>query len=320
MVEDISVNPTYGYLEFKDLTVFDEAKKSLETMEKEEIDDWESGLDGFNSLRSIYEMALIEEEKYFEDLSESGSNLDIETNSNLHSDFLKERLDIFILNDGIIELDIPPIEKGLEAFVNKDGIISIGGVIYQYSKDKVKIIRDGNEESISSLVNIEESIPDDDIFVHDLQIRELNFSEKSNLENAFSGDEDCSGYTGGGGQRVDGRAWSGVSVVVDVFGNYGYPGQTVYQARVGTTATNYKKNFGWNKKRTGQLRIDGVINYSTNITSIETANLSIDTGGDLEKSIGRTIYVHPWINSPVYIYSFYGSLTFQGRHGSTCSI
>lgn len=98
VVEDISVNSVYGFLEFKDLKVFDEAKKSLETMRIEEIDNWESEFSGFNSLRSIYEMALAEEEKYFEDISESGNNL--ETQNNLHSDFVKERLDIFTLNDG----------------------------------------------------------------------------------------------------------------------------------------------------------------------------------------------------------------------------
>jgi hypothetical protein len=109
----------------------------------------------------------------------------------------------------------------------------------------------------------------------------------------------CTGYTSGGGQRVDG------SLTTHLF-QADVDGVMTDFVAVHVGATNYKRNIGWSRKPTGQLAIDIDVNGTTD---------RLDTNGETVSSIGfarRFEYVSGV--GPVV------SVRFHGRDGSTCAL
>lgn len=116
----------------------------------------------------------------------------------------------------------------------------------------------------------------------------------------------CEGYTSGGGQRVRGRA------VIKSLSLGG--GQ--YRHTVEVEASNWKKNIGWNTKRTSALRIVGSVYLST-LGGGETFDVDADTGGELETRIGGEVAL---IHSVNFQAEAQVSLTFYGRDGTSCTM
>jgi hypothetical protein len=114
----------------------------------------------------------------------------------------------------------------------------------------------------------------------------------------------CSGYTSGGGQRVDGElgTWLSTNALLNDTLN------------VSVSAANWKRNIGWSRKPTSQLVIDLKVGSQT---------FEVDTGGETLKEIGDTFQV-----PSVDWQSGFGfpterpkiSVTFHGRDGSSCSL
>jgi len=132
----------------------------------------------------------------------------------------------------------------------------------------------------------------------------------------------CIGYTDGGGQRVIGNIAIDCDAVVDLYGNYGYPGQVVTQTSIKTSATNQAHGvLGWTNKRTGQLLIQGSITVVAPFGS-GTYNVYTSSNGELVTYVDETIWQTNWYPQqcgtvPV---SFNGTLDFYGRHGSHCNV
>lgn len=116
----------------------------------------------------------------------------------------------------------------------------------------------------------------------------------------------CEGYTSGEGQRVRGRA-----VIKSLRLDSGQ-----YRHTVEVEASNWKRNIGWNTKRTTALRIVGSVYLST-LGGGETFYVDADTGGELETRIGGEVAL-------IYSVNFQAeaqvSLTFYGRDGTTCTM
>lgn len=131
----------------------------------------------------------------------------------------------------------------------------------------------------------------------------------------------CEGYTSGGGQRVRGVA--GIErKLTPVSGGLYY-----IQYRISVSAENWKKNIGWNTKRTTQLRIIGVIDnvpcYGFTTSCMGYIPVDLGTGGALTTKIGFNWDSDPI--GPVYDPGFYDfssdfRLTFYGRDGTSCDL
>lgn len=155
-------------------------------------------------------------------------------------------------------------------------------------------------------------------------VEETSLSEAESaiaLSSATSQSALCEGYTGGGGQRVRGRAQITRQVSPASGGGY------YVKFRLSVSAENWKKNFGWNTKRTTQLRIVGVIDnvpcYGFTPSCMGYIPIDLGTGGNLTTLIGSS-----WDSQPIGpvsdpgLYDFVSqfNLTFYGRDGTSCSM
>ena len=121
--------------------------------------------------------------------------------------------------------------------------------------------------------------------------------------------ETCEGETSGGGQRVRGI----VRLELAEWTN------TTHTWWVTVEAENWKRNFGWNLKRTAELSVNGTISLRSEFSPVgQPFEVSLDTGGDLETRIGATYAFDPIPAGAEPIVT--GSLTFHGRHGTECSL
>jgi hypothetical protein len=125
------------------------------------------------------------------------------------------------------------------------------------------------------------------------------------LNNSSMSSKRCEGYTSGGGQRVRG------DVVLQ-----SYPQGQQWVHTVSVEASNWKKNFGWNTKRTAQLAFQGYVYLSTSAGG-NGFSVSADTGGELETRIGaevaRIVSVNSYAEADV-------QMSFYGRDGTQCSM
>ena len=113
----------------------------------------------------------------------------------------------------------------------------------------------------------------------------------------------CEGFTSGGGQKVRGH----VDVqLIDI-------ASSTWRATM--TAENWKKNIGWNTKRTTELRIVGSIATSMFGARTLQCDIDVDSGGELTTLIGFTCdYQAP--STAITD----ARLTFFGRDGTVCAL
>ncbi len=304
-----------GFLEFKDDQTFEQFRESLKTQNEEYISAWENDLDGFVSQRSLFLKAVEEENKFIE--SKESALL-----SERHSQFVLQNKDLFIFDDeGAFELDLPYTEEAISTFVNADGLLKVGTKLYQYSKNSIKVIVDGDEDKLQLLPTLSESSIEHGILVYNIDYKLLRVEETiTDGRTEFSGNASCTGLTSGGGQKVVGKVYLGCTGFVDVYGNYG--GGIVTQSKIVATASNYKKGvFGWSLKPTSQLHIYGEIRILAPFGS-GTYGINRSPGSETVTSISSTPWQSDWyqIQCGVIPVSIDGELTFYGRDGSSCSI
>lgn len=310
---DIKVNN--GYLEFRDEQAFERTRNLLKTKDKEFLDTWERQFPGFVSQRSLYEKAIEEDFDYYNSTKSplQGS----------HSEFVENNTDLFLFDeDGTFHLNLPITEEFISAFVTRKGLLKIGERLYQYSANSIKVIVDGDETKIDLLSQINESSEEYGVLVYNISVKEIEFEDSSMGRTEFSGNANCTGYTSGGGQRVIGKVYEACTAVVDVYGNYGYPGSIVSQTKVIASAENQIKNiFGWSKKSTNFLVIQGTVNI-TALGGSGPVNVYTTTSGNSASSISVWIWVSAWYPQQCFTMPllFSGNLEFHGRDGSYCSI
>jgi hypothetical protein len=128
-----------GYLVFEDMNHFSTVKSILQKKESSYLERWESQI-GFRSFRSAYEKLLQQ--------SEEGINID-------YKDILA--------SDDVMDINLPNLE--IAKLVNNNGLIEIGNKIFQYRKDNVKIITDGDSKKIKDLDKYSQSSSEANVYV-----------------------------------------------------------------------------------------------------------------------------------------------------------
>lgn len=315
-----------GYLKFNSYQDFLTTRESLSKQSTEGLNSWESQFSGFESQRALFESLLDEDIAHRRRLESLPSEQLEKLKGSKNKDFIYavgilENKHLLSFDEYGYYLSLSSHEEGIERFVNKAGLVQIGDSLYEYSQKYIKIIRDGDARKLALLKDITESSKEKGVDVIEIRPIELTAEQKANLKINFAADQTCIGYTGGGGQRVIGRAILGERIYNDIRCEYGCG--VVYQPYAYLRAENqYKGLFGWETKRTSGLRIVGW-NIGYNIRNWSKSNISVDKGtnGNLETAIEAGIFgTTQWLHNLPYAFEFYGNATFYGRDGSQCSM
>lgn len=141
------------YLMFETPTAFDAFLEALPTKSRKQLDAWEASL-GFRSLRNYYETAIDENEKYYEwlrnNMNESLAR-EIKLNGRPHSAFVKQNAKLLL--DENKNLAIKLYDQRLAAVVNTDGIVAVGGYIFQYTENQLKVMPIKHKNKLQTLKN-----------------------------------------------------------------------------------------------------------------------------------------------------------------------
>lgn len=181
--DNFEIRAHNGYLWFKDSATYSATLEKLEGYSREELDQWEEEL-GFTSIRSIFEKAVDEDEKFFEaieKLPEEEIQPKFANGIAPHSKFVLQNAELFRFNsEGWFDINLPYAH--IHKLLNRDGIIRIGDNIMKYSSNAVKIIRDGDENKIGLLESIKKTDSKAGIKVNDIVV----IRKGIDLENAKS--------------------------------------------------------------------------------------------------------------------------------------
>lgn len=138
-----------GFLVFSTNDAFEKTAAMIQESDSSEIKAWEAKLN-FGSMQQVFTQGL----KIEEELAKEREDKNQATKGN--SEFVVAHPNTFkILEDGIFTTNIYRID--LAPLVNKDGIVKVGDMIFQYSYDYLKIIEDGDESKINLLSAITET-------------------------------------------------------------------------------------------------------------------------------------------------------------------
>ena len=148
-----------GVLVFKDWSIVYSTLEILENKDAEYLDQWENNL-GFKSLRNVYDCFCIEEELMLKELEKSYN----ENKGSVTVDLVNEKynylLETYENSVLLIELkedDIKYYDMNLyhdiyAPIVNENGIISVEGKIYRYTRDDVRKLKDSDWSKLHELL------------------------------------------------------------------------------------------------------------------------------------------------------------------------
>ncbi len=320
---DFTVRAKNGYLEFKDQAAFDEVKASLENMDREALDAWESQFDDFTSLRSIDEQSVVAQEIWFEELRKMPESERIalsQADENFwYSGFVKEHKAVFALEDsGKYHLNIAGPGANLVNLLNKDGIYQVGSEIRVYQENTIKTILDGDDSKISMLSKVEKSDESLQIDVSKFEIMpvkdEITANGRESIYIFSSSRQHCSDKEGR--NVISGNAY----VVRESFKDD--LGITFYVYALYLEATNFYKDGifgGYTRKRTRSLRIKGSLDFYVDGKIEWSTSVDYTTGGKLRTKIEEYLDLGGSVKgfyTPVF--SVTGSLDVYGRSGTLC--
>ena len=329
---DFTVRVNNGYLEFKDQKTFDELANSLSELDDESLANWESQFANYTSMRSMAVQAEDAQETWYDNLENLSKSELIEVRSSgklFYSEFIIERPNIFILRDsGRYFMNLPMKDMELEAFINSDGLLKVGNELREYTKESVKIIRDGDESKLNLLAKVDESDNDLNIAVHHIRAELVEFGAASGLNARFANNASCTGTVGI--ERVVGEAYRELDSSVNYFGNGdatcigAWRGS--YYFNVNMYALRKKGLFGgWIQKRTKTLRATGTVTVLANLSGNETININV-VQSNFRYKYFKQVWASPQICATGYDVlqlnypRFEGEITFTGRGGTECTI
>ena len=329
---DFTVRVKNGYLEFKDQAAFDQVKASLENIDDEALNAWESQFEGFTSLRSVAVRAIEEQESWYDELASFNSE-DISRlrhNGDLfYSNFIKEKPSIFVLEDsGRYVLNVSAKDQDMESFINENGLIKIGNDLYQYRKQSIKTIHGGDESKLYLLPDLTESSREHNITVSSIHEELIDLNNGSGINARVVNGGTC--FNDRGDDRVKGFAAIDTRTKLDILGNTPNTGQLMaaYSFTVKAESWREKGLFGgWIQKRTRSLRVEGNLNISSISPDIATVSVGVNVvQSNYRWYYQRTVWGTPFVratsldavtlNRPTVI----GDLTYRGRNGTVCSI
>jgi hypothetical protein len=172
-----------SFIQFHDWTEFEKTVSSLENKDMQFLRDWENKM-GYRSLKSIYEDAVEDEQKFLDEAVKKygeGSNL---TRRDLGytkgTQELLDRNSLFLDEFEVIDMNVTLPKYAY--VVNADGIVKIGNEIIQFKYNIVKKITDNDQGKIKLLPFYKETNESQNIIVEPL-IRSHDVLYPRNLSN-----------------------------------------------------------------------------------------------------------------------------------------
>lgn len=136
-------------LSFGNLEHFNNIFESIMLKDRAELDRWERQI-GFSSMRNKFEQL---EDKY----------ATINSQQTLDQFRDQYRNSVVFTDEGEIEMKVDMYH--IASLINQSGIVKIGSMIQQFTKNKVITIGDGDYSKLSTAAQLTESMPDDHMFV-----------------------------------------------------------------------------------------------------------------------------------------------------------
>ncbi|MGB3586198.1 MAG: hypothetical protein WBA23_06640, partial [Tunicatimonas sp.] len=161
----------------------------------------------------MYDQANEEQDIWFDQI-QSMDSIDVVSLMQHNDDFwyseyiLNNAHSFVLLDSGNYELNIPIVKFDHAKSLNSSGLTKIGKDLYCYKRNSLYIIHGGDEKKLSLLSSIEKGGSIRSVSVHIFEEKVIDISNNARLE-AFSGEDNCTGYTSGRGQRVKGRVIQG---------------------------------------------------------------------------------------------------------------
>ena len=144
-----------GFLEFKDINVFNKTVSKLKSLPVNKRKAWEQE-HNFTSLSTIYDIVLKGESDKLENLNimiDDISKVNRNTFPEIHSEsFKKFKSSIISTGDKIIDTPLMDINStDYATVVDKDGFVRIGGALFQFKKNTIKATKVKGEVEIEDL-------------------------------------------------------------------------------------------------------------------------------------------------------------------------
>jgi hypothetical protein len=186
-------------LEFKDIKEYISKFDAITKMDKKELDAWEKGID-FISLRNIYEEVVTTELSIFDEEEKmviQNPKLK-ETIKHKFSKLYEDNKESIYFQEGGFEMNAPTSAHA--SLINKNRVVKIGGIIHQFSKDKIKVIKNGDEKLIPTLDRYDKDGDYGNIVVNSILSESKTFASKN--YRVKSGEIPC--YDDEGNYRLNG--------------------------------------------------------------------------------------------------------------------
>lgn len=173
---DSAIKFNGDFLEFASPKDFDEALASLTNASPASVLKWSNHF-GLVSMREIYENAKAEQTKYLNNLiaqykSYSADDPRRKVKPTIEQQPLTKQY------SHLFKFDTHGLIQGLKEFhfdiagmLNKDGIVMVGGNIFQYNADNIKIIEGGDKTKIASLNYVTETSKKMNIIVNPVKTK-----------------------------------------------------------------------------------------------------------------------------------------------------
>ena len=155
------------YLVFKNQENLLAFQKEYINRKQEDLDKWEQSLT-FTSYRKLFNDAADEMEK-------------VETQEQYESFKSKYSTLVKFSEDGTIEYKYL---SNFVPFINKDGIVKVGNILYKLMEDRMIFITDGDRSKIDLALNYHESRPDQNILVSHIEKTAITANDKNKLNTA----------------------------------------------------------------------------------------------------------------------------------------
>lgn len=235
-----------GMLAFKDNATFDQIESDLADKDRDFILAWEKNM-GFKSLYSVYEDVVEEEARFLDQMVKKyGDGAEVTRTEMGYSSLTEKYLGngaLRITHDELLDMDITV--PSLAPLVNSEGFVRVGNEIRQYKSTFVKVILDGDYNSIARLPEVKESTAN--VHVGSVERTRTRVSDASRTQALSS----CS-HTAGS-HRIIGYEEHVVS-------NEGGSPCPVYRNDYYIRARSLKRILGtWQNFRTNQFRFRGEV-------------------------------------------------------------
>ncbi len=160
-----------GMLVFESKMAYDVTKLEISNANRHSVDLWENKL-GIKTQANIFNKVILSEDSishYYKSLPVSEQEYWF-SQPQIHSEKYLNALNSEIIhivtdNSGNKYFDLNLYDNSASNLINIEGFVKIGDQIHQYTKDAIKIIKDGDFNKIETLKNINKTYQKDNIIV-----------------------------------------------------------------------------------------------------------------------------------------------------------